>query len=144
MSLRFTSRVHGSAPKDASTHLPGRRQKKYLNVPTFYDSPTVGPYKFDSKWESQLCQILDAMVKAGEIKTFLNQQSIPLPATSESGRRAMMKVDFMLIDNQRRAHWWDAKGKPSAKWKLQKDIAFQHHGIEVIPVFKGKPLPPLD
>lgn len=143
MAIR-NMRVHGGVLSGVPNSLVGGRQRKFLNVPTFHDSPIIGPCKFDSKWEAQLCRILDDMVAQSEIRTFLNQMSICLPATSESGRRHMMRVDFVLITYDRTYHWWDAKWKATPKWDLQRNLAFQHHGIDVKPVYKGKPLPALD
>jgi len=88
--------------------------------------------------------ILDDMVKQGEIQTFLDQVSIRLPATTDAGKRQFMQVDFLVITNTSRYVWLDAKGRTTPKWELQRNLAFQHHGIDVIPVYKGKPLPNLE
>lgn len=130
-------------PRGVSLSPRGRRSRtsKYGNIPTEHMSPVIGLKKFDSKWEAQLCAILDAMTLAGEITTFIDQVSIPLGADTERGRRRMMRVDFMIIDLLGRAHFWDAKAVPSAKWTLQQDIAWAKHKIDVHPVKKGKPLP---
>lgn len=121
-----------------------RRNQKFGNKPTFYDSPTLGPKTFDSKWEAQLCQMLDVMKQAGEIRTFFDQVTIPLPALSVGGRRRAMRVDFGIIGNDGRLHLWDAKGRTTAKWELQRDIVWQHHGLDVIPVKNRQALPPLE
>jgi hypothetical protein len=116
---------------------------KYGNIPTHYDSPTVGEARFDSKWEAQLCNQIDTLVLGGEIRTFLDQVRLSLPGVTEDGKRRFMVVDFMLIDNFGRCHWWDAKAKPSAKWLLQRDVAWKHHRIDVKMVKRGERLPEL-
>lgn len=137
-------KVHGGVLRGIPNGQIGGRQRKFRNVPTFHDSPIIGPHNFESKWEAELCMILDDMVAKGEIRTFLHQVTIVLPATAESGRRHNMRVDYVPITYERRYHWWDAKWRMTPKWQLQRNLAFQHHGIDVKPVYKGKPLPSLD
>ena len=129
--------------KGLSFKIPAGRRTKFGNVPTHYDSPTLGSKRFDSKFEASLCSMLDAMKSAGQIITFIDQVSIPLGAETESGKRRMMRVDFLIIDLFGRAHFWDAKGMTTAKWGLQKDLAWKLHQIDVKAVKKGAALPML-
>lgn len=117
---------------------------KFGNVKTYHESPVIGAKVFDSKWEAELCSILDAMVAAGEIRTFLDQVRVSLCAKTDAGNRRYMAVDFMVIDNQGRCHWLDAKGRVTAKWALQRDLAWHHHKIDVIGIAKGQRPPDFD
>lgn len=116
---------------------------KYRNSPTVYSSPTVGEKRFASKWEAELCMMLDTLVRIGEIKTFLDEVPIPLSgATSDAGRRLCMRPDFMVIGNDGRVTFIDAKGaEPTQKWKLQRAMVSKLHGIDVIPIKRGEKLP---
>lgn len=118
-----------------------KKKTKFRNVKTRHVSPVIGDKEFDSKWEAELCRMLDFMVKAGEIRTFIDQSRIVFPAESQAGKRRVMSVDFLIIDLFGRAHYWDAKGVPTSDWEIKRDLALDHHGINVIPVKKGKGLP---
>lgn len=116
---------------------------KMGNVLTWHDSPVIGEKRFDSKWEAELCKILDAMVMAKEIRTFLDQVRISLRGKSVNGKRRYMQPDFMIIDLFGRSHFWDAKGNTTADWEIKRDMAWEMHQIDVHAVKKGKALPVL-
>ncbi len=118
-----------------------RHGRKFNNKPTTYDSPVVGSYKHPSIWQAEVCQNLDMMVRANQIKTFIIEIPLRLKAQTDKGKTRIMRVDFMLIDNDGRCHWWDAKGKETSEWMLKRDLVWQQYQIDVQLVKRGKRLP---
>lgn len=102
--------------------IPGRR--KYRNVPTEYGGRTY-PSKVQAKYAAQL----DLLVKAGEIRAWIPEVSIPLPAPFDGER---MRLDVMIIENDGRVRWQDVKGAaPTPEWKLKQTAVQNGYGITI-------------
>ncbi len=117
------------------------KRKKFGNKRKFYDSPTIGPHTYQSIWEADLAQMIDGLIIGQQIRTFVIEVPLRLLAVSDSGRHRIARVDFMLIDNYGRSHWWDAKWQATAKWELQRDLVWNQYRIDIKPVQRGKRLP---
>lgn len=98
------------------------RPLKYGNKRT-----RCGHIVFDSKREAELYQILKAQELANEIRSVVRQVSMPLPGDS----RRRIRIDFMVIENDGRIRWMDAKGYATSEWKLKRDLVEKTYGIKI-------------
>jgi len=97
------------------------RWTKYRNVPTQVDGIT-----FPSKHEADYYLQLKARKYANDIRGFVRQVSLPLP----SHKRRLI-VDFVVIENDGRTRWIDAKGFETPTFKVKRDELEHHLGIRI-------------
>jgi len=103
------------------------KRSKYSNVPTEYTSHICGRRTYHSKFEARHAAYLDTLAKAGTIRTWVPQVSIPVPRTTKR-----MVVDFMVIDPDGAARFQDTKGAPPTRdWLLKRDLVHSGYGITV-------------
>lgn len=99
-----------------------RSRSKYRNVRSEYGGRT-----FDSKAQAQYAAELDLRQRAGEIRAWIPEVSLPLPTSSYR-----MRIDFMLIMADGSYRWQDVKGAPPTRdWKLKQDLVRNAYGIDV-------------
>lgn len=109
----------------------GGGARKYRNVPTEHDSPLVGRIKMPSKRQAQRAAELDTLWRAGEVRWWLPEMPIPIDAQYET-KRAVMRVDFLILWADGRLTWEDAKGaNPTKDWLLKKALVQRRFGIEI-------------
>lgn len=100
----------------------GTKPRKYRNVPTEYNGRT-----YPSKAQAAHAAQLDLEVKAGLIKGWIAEVSIPIPGTN---RR--MRLDSLVIMNDGRVRWQDVKGGPITQaWQLKREIVQNAYGITI-------------
>lgn len=96
-------------------------ERKYRNKPLEWQGE-----KFDSRHELDIYRKrLDARMN-GYIRAVIRQVSMPLPHTT---RR--IRVDFLLVENDGRLRWEDAKGFETPAWRLKRQIVRDAYGIEI-------------
>jgi hypothetical protein len=103
----------------AGQQLPKR--SKYGNRPAMYDGR-----RFDSGHELARYKVLERQKAAKIIRGFAHQVTIPLP----SGRR-FMRLDFMIVENNGRITFEDAKGHITKDWAVKRDELEHHLGIRI-------------
>lgn len=81
---------------------------------------------FDSKLELKRYREFELQCSLGAIRAVVRQVSLPLLGTN---RR--IRVDFLIVENDGRQRWFDAKGHESAVSKLKRDQVRQTYGIEI-------------
>ena len=105
----------------------GRRRSKYNNRRTRHVSLLCGERTYDSAFEARHAEYLDALVRAGELRAWVPQVSIPVPGLEKT----RMVIDFMLVHHDGRVTWQDTKGaEPTRDWKLKAELV-RKYGIEV-------------
>jgi hypothetical protein len=93
--------------------LASPKQTKYRAVRTVgADGRT-----YASKLEARHSEALDAQKRAGLIRGWLPQCSLPVPGTS---RRLV--VDFLIVDNEGRLKIHDTKGVLTREWAIKKEL----------------------
>jgi hypothetical protein len=97
------------------------RANKYRNVFT-----TVDGIKFPSEKEANRYRQLLLMKAAGEIRGFTRQVSLPLA----SGKRRMV-IDFLVVENDGRVRFEDAKGIATVAWLTKRDELCHSLGITI-------------
>jgi hypothetical protein len=82
--------------------------------------------RFDSQHELQTWKDLEAQKLCGAIRAVIRQVSLPLP-----GSTRRVRVDFLVVENDGRQRWLDAKGflTPTARLKYQQ--LKEAYGLEV-------------
>lgn len=80
--------------------------------------------KFDSKRELEKFKEYELERIAGNIRGVIRQVSIPL-----TGHKRRIRIDFMIIDNNGRIRFVDAKGHPEREWLLKRDLIYQQFGL---------------
>lgn len=121
MSLRFKSMADLNANLAGGLSAAGAKRGKYGNHHVEYDGR-----KFDSKLEMKRYIDLERLKQAKLIRGFAHQVSVPLP----SGKRRMI-IDFMIVENDGRIRWEDAKGMPTKDWLVKRDELQHALGIEI-------------
>jgi len=81
---------------------------------------------FDSKHELKRWQEFEQQRALGAIRAVVRQVSMPLPGT-----RRRIRIDFLIIENDGRQRWFDAKGFETAVSKLKRDQVREGYGIIV-------------
>lgn len=100
---------------------PARR--KYRNTPCEYNGRV-----YPSKAQAHHAQCLDAQVRAGLIKGWLPEVSLPLPGNP--GRR--MRIDALVVDANGRLRLQDVKGMaPTKDWQLKREQIERALGIPI-------------
>lgn len=97
------------------------RSTKHGNVRTFVD----GRWFASKKEADRYCQ-LAVMKAAGAIRGFTCQVSLPLA----SGKRRMI-IDFMIVENDGRVRFEDAKGWTTDTWATKRDELQYQLGITI-------------
>lgn len=82
--------------------------------------------KFDSVRELRVWKDLKRQENHGLIRAVIRQVSLTLPGTA---RR--IRVDFLVVENDKRYRWLDAKGFETAAWRLKREIVKSAYGIEI-------------
>jgi len=77
-------------------------------------------HRHQSMLESDLCNQLTAMKKAGEITAFTTQHKIELVVNGV--KVGTHYVDFFVIFSLGRTEFWEAKGYDTDVWKIKKKI----------------------
>ena len=106
------------------------RQLKIMgrNGPTKYHNKKVmwQGEQFDSKYELEVWHALESARIAGQYRAVVRQVSMRLPGT-----RRRMRLDFMIVENDGRIRFMDAKGLETQEWKLKRDMVQQAYGISI-------------
>lgn len=82
--------------------------------------------QFDSKRELKAYQDLKLREAAGLIRAVISQVSLRLPGT-----KRRIRVDFMVVCNDGRIRWYDAKGFETAHWKAKRQQVKEAYGLEI-------------
>lgn len=82
--------------------------------------------KFDSKHELRVFQDLELQRAAGAIRAVVRQVSLPI-----AGSRRRIRIDFMIVENDGRIRWLDAKGFSEREWLLKRDLIQASCGIVI-------------
>lgn len=98
-----------------------RRPAKYRNRKVQHQGQ-----KFDSQRECDAWKAFRLQELHGGIRAVIRQVSMPMPA---SHRR--IRIDFLIIENNGMHRWFDAKGYPTAEFKLKADIVKSAYGITI-------------
>lgn len=80
---------------------------------------------FDSKHELQVFKDFELERAAGNIRAVVRQVSMPI-----AGRRRI-RLDFMIVTNDNRIRWVDAKGYAEREWLLKRDLVQNLFGITI-------------
>ena len=99
-----------------------KRRSKYRNVPT----PGPGGRVYASKLEARHAEVLEAQQRAGLIRGWLPQVSLPVPGTS---RR--MIVDFLVVRNDGTLVLQDTKGMVTRDWRIKAELVERALGVPV-------------
>lgn len=109
----------------AAAHAPltkmGQRVPKYRNSPTVHAGQ-----RFDSQRECEAWKNFELQRIAGGIRAVISQVSMRLPGTT---RR--IRIDFMVVENDGRIQWYDAKGFETEAWNLKRKQVFDAYGISI-------------
>jgi hypothetical protein len=119
-----TTRIRNAiaAPLEgAGLEIVDRRRAKYRNIPNTWQGQ-----RFDSKRELRCFQDFEMLRITGSIRAVIRQVSLPLPSTS---RR--IRIDFLVIDNEGKYFWYDAKGYETAHWAAKRQHVFDAYGITI-------------
>lgn len=115
--------AHVAAPLDIQITKPLRRtgRNKYNAKKTYFQAQV-----FDSKREFRRWQELELERVAGKIRALVRQVSFRLP---NCDRR--IRLDFMIVENDGRIRFADAKGKATYDWQVKRDLVEQAFGIKI-------------
>ena len=98
------------------------KRRKYRNEPTEHNG-----YTYPSQAQARHAAGLDLQVKAGLIRGWIREVTIPIP---HSDRR--MRIDALIIENDGRVRWVDVKGmKPTEAWQLKREAVQRGYGITI-------------
>ena len=100
---------------------PAPKRQKYGNSKTTFQGQT-----FDSKHELETWKAFKAQELAGAIRAVIRQVSMPLPGT-----RRRIRIDFLVVENDGRHRWWDAKGYMAPEWALKRQQVRDAYGIDI-------------
>jgi len=110
-----------------------RKQNKYYNIEQVYNG-----VRYDSKKEAQYAYELDMRKKAGEIKDWERQITIPLKVYGKT--ICTYRIDFKVYHNDGTIEWVEVKGFPTyswrLKWKLFEAIWSHEHPEDILTVIK--------
>lgn len=82
--------------------------------------------KFDGKHELKTFQDLELQRAAGQIRAVVRQVSMPI-----AGSKRRIRLDFMVVCNDGRIRWIDAKGFCEREWSLKRDLVESSIGIVI-------------
>jgi len=82
--------------------------------------------KFDSRHELVVYLERQRQALEGSIRAVVRQVSLPLP-----GSTRRIRVDFMIVGNDGRIRWEDAKGFETEAWRLKRQVVRDAYGIEI-------------
>jgi hypothetical protein len=100
------------------------KRRKFKNVPTAYGGRT-----YPSKAQARRAAELDLEVKAGLIRAWIPEVSIPLPPPFDGER---MRLDALIINHDGTVRWEDVKGmEPTPTWKLRRKAVENGYGITI-------------
>lgn len=120
MGLRFRSLADIPAQLASTLNIGVHKRSKYGNRKTVVDGIT-----FDSKREALYYKRLRLLQATGVIRGFARQVSILLP----SGHR--LRLDFVVVENDGRIRWVDAKGYMTTAWGIKRDEAQAALGVVI-------------
>ena len=98
-----------------------KRRTRHGNVKCEFQGQT-----FDSKHELRVFQDLELQRAAGAIRAVVRQVSLPI-----AGSRRRIRIDFMIVENDGRVRWLDAKGHAEREWLLKRDLVQASCGITI-------------
>lgn len=98
-----------------------RKPAKYRNRKVTHNGE-----KFDSVREMQAWKVFRTQELMGAIRSVIRQVSMPMPS---SHRR--IRIDFLVIENDGKHRWFDAKGFATPEFKLKSDIVKSGYGITI-------------
>ena len=101
---------------------PKPKASKYHNVRCVFEGQI-----FDSKRELRCYKDFKLLQLSGDIRAVIRQVSFCLP-----GAHRRMRVDFLVIENDGRHRWYDAKGIETQAWSLKAAQIKDAYGIEVV------------
>lgn len=90
----------------------------------------VGGRFYDSKREAKEAAKLDYAVSQGWVLYWVPQVTLPLKGRTEARQRTM-RVDFMVVNDEGKVRWVDAKGFITPEWALKRDLVRDQYGIEI-------------
>lgn len=82
--------------------------------------------KFDSEREASCWEQFELQRIMGAIRAVVLQVSLRLP-----GSRRRIRIDFMVVENDGRITWFDAKGVDTDKGQLKRKLIEDAYGITV-------------
>jgi Protein of unknown function (DUF1064) len=114
-----------ATPAPAAVDMPAQvavpKRKRHNNQKVFYQGQ-----KFDSKHELRVFQDLELQRAAGQIRAVVRQVSMPI-----AGSKRRIRLDFMIVENDGRVRWLDAKGHAEREWLLKRDLVQASCGIVI-------------
>lgn len=100
----------------------GTKPRKYRNIPAEYEGRM-----YASKAEAAHAAQLDLEKKAGLIRGWLPQVSLPIP-----GLTRRMIVDFLVVMPDGRIRLQDTKGmKPTRDWEIKRELIQKALGLPI-------------
>lgn len=111
-----------------NAQIRGQLAQPLLHTPGKYGNTrcTWQGMKFDSQHERDKFREFELERIAGKIRAVVRQVSMPMYGSS---RR--IRLDFMIVENDGRIRWVDAKGYPTKEWLLKRDQVQQVYGITI-------------
>jgi Protein of unknown function (DUF1064) len=81
---------------------------------------------FDSKHELEVFKEFELERAAGKIRAVVRQVSMPI-----AGSKRRIRLDFMIVENDGRIRFIDAKGYAEREWCLKRDLVQSLYGITI-------------
>lgn len=113
---RVNARMQAGEPAPAP-----RKASKYRNTLVSHQGQN-----FHSKRECEAWKAFKLQELANGIRAVIRQVSLPIPL---SKRR--IRIDFLVIENDGKHRWFDAKGFETPEFRLKADIIKSAYGITV-------------
>ena len=98
------------------------KRRKYRNVPC----EGAGGRTYASTLEAKHSEALEAQKRAGLIRGWVPQVSIPLP-----GLKRRIVIDFLVIDLEGRVRFQDTKGVATKDWTIKRELIERALGVPV-------------
>lgn len=98
---------------------PLQKQPRHGNVKVAWQG-----MKFDSQRELEKFKEFELERLGGKIRGVMRQISIPL-----TGHKRRIRIDFLIVENDGRMRFVDAKGHPEREWLLKRDLIHQQFGL---------------
>lgn len=121
VSERLASQIANPLEQPKGFEKVDKRVSKWRNQPVSWQGE-----KFRSIHELEVYKEFLLEKLAGKIRAVIREVSIRLP-----GCDRRMRIDFLIVDNDGRQRWVDAKGAITKEWALKSDQVFQAYGITI-------------